>query len=67
MPFGTFYDADYGFLDIVHFSDSLRRSPLQGAGSYHIQAKVTSSFRHISLLVERMAKLPIRADLRMTD
>lgn len=67
MSFGTFYDADFDFLDTVHFSDSLRHSPLQGAGTYLIQAKVTSSYGHISLMVERMAKLPIRSDPRMTE
>ncbi|NLR69231.1 hypothetical protein HGH92_33345 [Chitinophaga varians] len=67
MSFGTFHDANFDFLDTVHFTDSLSHSPLLGAGTYLIEAKVSSDYGHISLIVARMAKLPIRPDPRMTE
>lgn len=67
MAFGTFWDASFDYLDTVHFSESLRQYPLQGAGTYLLEGKVMEEYGVPSLQVTRMAKLPIRPDPRLQE
>lgn len=67
MAFGTFWDAKFDYLDTVHFSESLKKYPLQGAGTYLIEGKVSQEYGVPALEVIRMAKLPIRPDPRLQE
>lgn len=67
MAFGTFWDANFDYLDTVHFSESLRQYPLQGAGTYLIMGKVSQEYGVPALEVIKMAKLPIRPDPRLHE
>src|ERR1043165_6605503 len=62
MNFGTWLDVEGNFIDTVHFPQTLRHSPLKGAGLYLIKGKVVEEFGFPSIEVERMARLPIKAD-----
>jgi DNA polymerase-3 subunit alpha len=64
MNFGSFIDAEGNFFDTTHFSMSLKTWPFKGSGTYLILGKVVEEFGFPSLEVEKMAKLPIRADPR---
>ena len=66
MNFGTFLDAQGDFFDTTHFPPSLRAYPFKGAGIYLISGKVVEEFGFPSIEVEKMAKLPIKADPRAT-
>lgn len=67
MAFGTFWDANYDYLDTVHFSESLRQYPLQGAGTYLLLGKVSQEYGVPALEVIKMVKLPIRPDPRLSE
>jgi DNA polymerase-3 subunit alpha len=62
MKFGTFLDAEGRFFDTVHFSQSLIKYPLRGAGIYLL--KVTLSWSMVAPSVEmiRCAKMPLKPD-----
>ncbi|MEI8064552.1 MAG: DNA polymerase III subunit alpha, partial [Verrucomicrobiota bacterium] len=62
MHFGTFIDHTGNFFDTVHFPDSLKNYPFKGPGVYLILGKVVQEFGFPSLEVEKMAKLPYKAN-----
>jgi DNA-directed DNA polymerase III PolC len=64
MHFGTFLDYQGEFLDTVHFPQSLKKYPFRGNGVYLIYGKIVQEFGFPSIEVEKMAKLPIKADPR---
>jgi DNA polymerase-3 subunit alpha len=64
MNFGSFIDVEGNFFDTTHFSASLKTWPFKGSGTYLILGKVVEEFGFPSLEVEKMAKLPIKADPR---
>ncbi|MBS1637529.1 MAG: DNA polymerase III subunit alpha [Bacteroidetes bacterium] len=64
MAFGTFIDDEDQYFDTVHFPKSLREYPFKGKGVYLILAKVTEEFGFPSLIVEKMAPLPVKGDKR---
>jgi error-prone DNA polymerase len=66
MAFGTFLDSDGVFFDTVHFPKALAQHPFQKGGLYLILGKITESFGFPSIIVEKMAVLPIRPDPRFS-
>lgn len=64
MNFGTFLDVEGNFFDTTHFPPSLRAYPFKGAGVYLILGRVVEEFGFPSIEVEKMAKLPVKADPR---
>jgi DNA-directed DNA polymerase III PolC len=64
MNFGCFIDAEGNFFDSTHFSQSLKNYPFKGSGSYLILGKVVEEFGFPSLEVEKLAKLPVKPDMR---
>jgi DNA polymerase-3 subunit alpha len=64
MHFGTFLDASGEFFDTVHFPRSLQNYPFKGKGVYLILGEVTEEFDFPSLTVDKLAKLPLKADPR---
>ena len=64
MNFGCFIDAGGSFFDTVHFSDSLNKWPFRGSGTYLMLGKIVEEFGFPSLEVEKMARLPVKADSR---
>jgi len=62
MHFGTFTDAKGELFDTVHFPPSLKSYPFRGDGIYLILGKVVEEFGFPSLEVEKMAKMPFRAN-----
>jgi DNA polymerase-3 subunit alpha len=64
MNFGSFIDSEGNFFDTTHFSNSLKDWPFKGSGTYLILGKVVEEFGFPSLEVEKMAKLPVKPDLR---
>jgi DNA-directed DNA polymerase III PolC len=67
MHFGTFIDCNGEFFDTVHFPPSLKNYPFRGNGVYLLKGKVVEDFGFPSIEIERMAKLPIKADSRIED
>lgn len=61
MHFGTFLDQHGDWLDTVHFPESSRRFPFQGAGFYLLEGTVVEEFGVYSLEVSRMTKLGLRS------
>ena len=64
MNFGCFIDAEGNFFDTTHFSQSLKKYPFKGSGTYLILGKVVEEFGFPSLEVEKMAKLAVLPDQR---
>lgn len=64
MNFGCFVDAEGNYFDTTHFSDSLKRYPFRGSGTYLILGKVVEEFGFPSLEVEKLARLGIKPDKR---
>jgi DNA-directed DNA polymerase III PolC len=64
MNFGCFIDCEGNFFDTTHFSQSLRKWPFKGSGTYLILGKIVEEFGFPSLEVEKMAKLAVRPDNR---
>jgi DNA polymerase-3 subunit alpha len=62
MHFGTFTDVHGEFFDTVHFPPSLKNYPFRGDGIYLILGKVVEEFGFTSLEVEKMAKMPFKAN-----
>lgn len=66
MKFGTFLDRNGVFFDTVHFTQSLQKYPLRGAGIYEIEGKVVLEFGCPSLEVHHLKRLPLKSDPRTT-
>lgn len=64
MHFGTFIDAEGEFFDTTHFPKSLEKYNFRGHGVYLILGRVEEEFGFPSLVVEKMAKLPMMEDPR---
>jgi DNA polymerase III alpha subunit len=64
MNFGCFIDAEANFFDSTHFPQSLKNYPFKGSGTYLILGKVVEEFGYPSIEVEKLAKLPVKRDLR---
>lgn len=64
MKFGTFIDHNGDFIDTVHFTQSLQKSPLRGKGLYLIEGKVTVDYDCPAIEVYRCAMMPIKPDPR---
>jgi DNA-directed DNA polymerase III PolC len=64
MNFGCFIDHTGQFFDTVHFSDSLEKYPFRGSGTYLLMGKIVADFGFQQMEVDKMAKLPVKADPR---
>jgi len=64
MHFGTFIDVHGEFFDTVHFPKAVNQYPFRGDGIYLILGKIVEEFGFPSLEVEKMAKMPVKADPR---
>jgi error-prone DNA polymerase len=64
MNFGCFIDVDGDFFDSTHFPQSLNNYPFKGSGTYLLLGKVVEEFGYPSLEVEKLAKLPVKRDIR---
>ncbi len=64
MHFGTFIDDEGEFFDTTHFPNSLRQYNFQGYGVYLILGRVEEEFGFPSLVVQKMARLPVVEDPR---
>jgi len=64
MHFGTFIDDEGEFFDTTHFPSSLKNYSFQGYGVYLILGKVEQEFGFPSLVVQKMARLPVVEDPR---
>jgi len=66
MHFGTFTDAKGELFDTVHFPNSLKHYPFQGAGIYLLLGTVVQEFGYPMLEIEKMARMPVQPDPRQT-
>ncbi len=64
MNFGCFIDPEGQFFDTTHFPQSLKSYPFRGSGTYLLLGKITDEFGYKTMEVEKMARLPVRADPR---
>ncbi len=64
MNFGTFIDLEGEFFDTTHFPKTLDQWPFRGHGVYLLLGKIDEEFGFQSMIVEKMAKLPIVPDPR---
>ena len=64
MNFGCFIDSEGDFFDTTHFPQSLKNYQFKGAGTYLVLGKIVEEFGYASLEVEKMARLPVKADKR---
>jgi len=64
MAFGSFLDQEGNFFDTIHFPPSFRAYPFKGRGAYLIKGRVVEEFGFPGIEVEKMARLPIKADPR---
>jgi DNA polymerase III alpha subunit len=64
MNFGCLIDVEGNFFDSTHFAQSLNKYPFKGSGTYLLLGKVVEEFGFPSLEVEKLAKLPVRRDIR---
>jgi DNA polymerase III alpha subunit len=64
MNFGCFIDPEGNYFDTTHFPQSLKNWQFKGSGTYLVLGKVVEEFGYPSLEVEKMAKLPVKADRR---
>lgn len=65
MHFGCFLDIHGEFYDTVHFPDSLRKYPFTGGGVYLMEGKVVQEFDYPSVEIQKLARLPYKADPRV--
>ncbi|MFH1159616.1 MAG: DNA polymerase III subunit alpha [bacterium] len=65
MHFGTFIDVHGQFFDTVHFPQVVNKYPFRGDGIYLVLGKIVEEFGFPSLEVEKMAKMPVKADPRI--
>ena len=66
MHFGTFVDAHGHFFDTTHFPNSLKNFPFRGDGIYLVLGKIVEEFGFPSMIVGKMAKMPLKKDPRAT-
>ncbi len=66
MHFATFVDVEGNFFDTTHFPPSLQAYPFKGYGMYLILGRITEEFGFPSIEVEKMAKMPIIPDPRVS-
>ena len=64
MHFGTFIDVNGRFFDTVHFPKAVTEYPFRGDGIYLVRGKIVEEFGFPSLNVDKMAKMPLKADPR---
>jgi DNA-directed DNA polymerase III PolC len=64
MNFGCFIDVEGNFFDSTHFPQSLNNYPFKGSGTYLLMGKIVEEFGYPSLEVEKLAKLPVKGDIR---
>jgi error-prone DNA polymerase len=64
MNFGCLIDVEGNFFDSTHFPQSLNNYPFKGSGTYLLLGKIVEEFGYPSLEVEKLAKLPVKRDLR---
>jgi len=64
MHFGTFIDVTGQFFDTVHFPQAVNAYPFSGDGIYLVLGRIVEEFGFPSLEVEKMAKMPVKADPR---
>ncbi|MDO8896947.1 MAG: DNA polymerase III subunit alpha [Bacteroidales bacterium] len=64
MHFGTFMDYAGELFDTVHFPPTLKTYPFQGSGMYLLLGKIVEEFGYPMLEVEKMARMPLKADPR---
>ena len=64
MSFGTFIDNNNSLFDTINFPTSLAKYPFTGNGIYLIEGEVTQDFKHPSIEVSKMARLPLIEDPR---
>jgi DNA polymerase-3 subunit alpha len=64
MHFGCFLDVQGNFFDTVHFPNASKAWPFRGSGIYLLLGTITEEFGFPSLTVEKMARMPIKADPR---
>ncbi|OPC21535.1 DNA polymerase III subunit alpha [Elizabethkingia meningoseptica] len=64
MKFGTFIDHNGDFIDTVHFTQSLQKSPLRGKGLYLIEGKAIVDYDCPAIEVYRCGMMPIKPDPR---
>ena len=64
MHFGCFLDTLGEFFDTVHFPNSLQTYPFKGYGVYLILGVITEEFGFPSITVEKLAKMPLKANPR---
>jgi error-prone DNA polymerase len=64
MHFGTFIDVNGRFFDTIHFPPSLKNYPFRGDGIYLVKGKIVEEFGFPSMEVQKMAKMPMKADPR---
>lgn len=64
MHFGTFIDDEGEFFDTTHFPDSLKHYNFTGHGVYLLLGKIEEEFGFPSLVVQKMARLPVKEDPR---
>jgi DNA polymerase III alpha subunit len=64
MNFGCFIDSEGNFFDSTHFPQSLKNYPFKGSGTYLLFGKIVEEFGYPSLEAEKLAKLPVKPDLR---
>lgn len=64
MNFGCFIDPEGNYFDSVHFPQSLKEYPFTGSGTYLMSGKISEEFGYSSIEVDRLARLPVRADPR---
>ncbi len=64
MQFASFRDPQLSPFDTVHFPDVAKRYPFSGAGFYLLEGKVVEEFGVAQLEVQKMKKMPQKADPR---
>jgi DNA polymerase-3 subunit alpha len=64
MHFGTFIDAEGEFFDTTHFPKSLEKYGFRGHGVYLLLGRIDEEFGFPSMVVDKMAKLPVDEDPR---
>ncbi|MNK21386.1 DNA polymerase III subunit alpha [compost metagenome] len=67
VHFGTLFDREGEQLDTVHFQETALKYPFRGKGIYAIHGKVSEEFGHYTIEVEKIEKMPYKADVRYSD
>lgn len=67
MEFGTWIDVNGEYFDTTHFPEALKEYPFSGGGCYLIQGVVDVDFHFPSVVVEKIARLPMMEDPRYSS